>query len=272
MAITILSQPEEFIPIYSIDGDNLSFVLESTESALCSMKYVVEISVNGAYITTIKNSPNLVDGKCVMTLNRVIEDFVSYDKWIGPNFQICTSSVATYSVRFGEETDGTYDCTGDDFDVAYDPTYSGRVFNGTIQYGEAFDIEDYYIGGGYIGDFLTNQPDDTGYLNVTDSSYLYYISMDTVTTGATGPFPVADQALEVLVYDEFGGITIWYVLNLNPSPPNTIIAIGVGPDNINDYVSQAIVWNSSGVIADGPIITCDTIQYKVRISTYEISS
>ena len=127
MAITILSQPDFLQPIYSLDGHNTAFVLNSTDSSLCSMKYLTEISVNGQYVTTLKNSPNLDDGKCVSIPYKVLGDFLSYDLWRGPNFQLCPNSIIDYTIRFGEESDGTFDCTSGDYEITWGPSFSGKA-------------------------------------------------------------------------------------------------------------------------------------------------
>ena len=272
MAVTILSSPDTFIPIYSIDGgDSVSFVLSSTYSNFCSMKYVAEVYVNSNYITTVKNSPNLTNGKCVMSFNRIIEDFVSYDKWVGPNFQIATSSIANYQINFGEETDGTYDCSDGEFVTNFSATFSGKIFNGTIQYGEDFDIDDYYVGDSDNSDakFLTNMPSSTS-IQINETSFLYYISENAVTTPSPSPVPSADHALEVRVNHGDGSSTNYYVLNIRPSPANVILSIAVGPENINDYVNQNIVYDGCGNLETDPILTCDDVSYQVRISDYTI--
>lgn len=166
MAITILSQPDSYQPDYSIDGHQLSYVLDSTQSYLCSMKYIGDVYINGDYVTTIKNSPNLKDGKCVMTFNEVISDFISYDRWNGPNFQICTQSKCDYKIIFGEETDGTSDCSNGTFGIQYGPSHSGIAFNGTLQYAEkTFDANQYLMNTGSTASFLTNSPRTTQVMN-----------------------------------------------------------------------------------------------------------
>jgi len=102
MAITILSQPLNPIePIFVEGGWNNSFTLNSTISNQCSMKYVGDLTIDGNLITRIKNSPNLQDGKCVITPWRILEDFVSGDRYLGetPIFQNCQDSQIRYSLR-----------------------------------------------------------------------------------------------------------------------------------------------------------------------------
>lgn len=270
MAITIESTPNSFEPVYTIDGHNLSFVLSSTSSSLCSMKYVGDVYVENQYVTTIKNSPNLINGNCVMQFNRIIENYISNPKWTGPNFQIATASFVEYSVIFGEETDGTYNCTGSDFTTTYGPSFSGKAFNGTIQYEEInFDLTDYSVGAtaNATASFLTNCPDE---LDISDGehSFLSYISSSAVVT--TGPPSLSSHALEVVTTDSSGTVVTYYVLNQVNSPAYTIYMIGVGPADLNTYPAQNIVYTSFGAGHFTDIITCNTVTYKVRIADYII--
>jgi len=259
MALTILSQPEEITSIYSIDGDNLAFVLESTESALCSMKYVGDLYVNGNYITTVKNSPNLVDGKCVMIFNRIIEDFISSDKNT-TYFQTSTNSYATYSVIFGEETDGTYDCSNGTFDILYGPSFSGNVWNGTIQYGEAFDSTDWEMGNNSGGaDFLTNSPDEQT-IYITENSQLHWL-----TGTAMG------QSVEVSVTDDTNTTTIYYILSQS-AVRGQVSSIGTGPVDINDYVIDGIVRDQGFTIMTQSIIDCSTVTYSVQLREFPVTT
>lgn len=270
MALTILSQPSNYQPVYTADGNNLSFVLNSTISQQCSMKYVADVYVRGDLVTTIKNSPNLEDGKCVIQIHEVLSDFISYDKWIGPNFQTCTQSFATYSVRFGEESDGSLDCSGTSFDTVYSgSTFSNTAFNGTIQYfDQTFNPVAYYVGPSYNNSsakFLSNGP-STRSVGESDTPVLYYISSDEVLPGAG---PSVSHGLEVTITSTTGATAIWNVLNGVASEAGSILAIAVGPQQINDYVDQGIVRLYHGTVATQSIIDCDTASYAVRITNYQ---
>lgn len=269
MALTILSDPTNYQPVYSIDGHNLSFVLNSTISQQCSMKYVADVYVRGEYITTIKNSPNLGGGKCVIEVGEILSDFISYNYWKGPNFQICPDSYLTYSVRFGEESDGSLDCSGTSFDTVYSgSTFSNIAFNGTLQYNQTtFNPLTYYIGPSFDNAnarFLTNAP-TTRSINTEETDVLYYISYDEVEANVGAS---ASHALEIIVTYNDGSSDTWYALNRNASPERAILAIGTGPNDINSYVAQGIVYNDTQVLATQSIITCDTSNYKVRITDF----
>jgi len=259
MALTILSQPDLITSLYSIDGDNLSFVLESTESALCSMKYVGDLYVNGNYVTRIKNSPNLVDGKCVMLFNKVIEDFVTSDR-NSTYFEICENSTATYSILFGEETDGTYDCSGSSFDIIYGPSYSGSVWNGTIQYGEDFDPLDWLVTtGGNVANFLTNSPDEQS-IYISESAALWWITGETMS-----------QCIEINVSNDVNPDATWYIFYVDMTP-GVMLSVGSGPADLNYYVTNGVVVDIINQPAVDPIITCDTITYSVQVIDFPVTS
>lgn len=253
MALTLLSTPTQYEPVYTQDGDNLSFVLESTESALCSMKYVADIYVRGNYVTTIRNSPNLVDGKCVITINRVLEDFLSYDRIeFDEPFKDCTNSYLEYEILFGEETDGTYDCSGGSFEATYGLTFSGFAWNGTIQYGESFDSFDYQVGSYSLASFLTNSPDEQD-IYLYENSYLYWLNTASMS-----------QSLEI-VETSTGGTSSYYYIDIATIVAPQITGCGVGPLDINTYVTQGVVYNIVTDVMTQSIITCDTASYSVRV-------
>lgn len=269
MAITILSTPNNPIePIFVEGGWNNSYTLNSGSSSFCSMKYVGELYVNNELITRIKNSPNLQDGKCVITPWRILEDYVSSDRYVGltPSFfQKCTNSQLQYKLIFGEELDGTLDCTGSSFNITFGPSASRYGFNGTLQYGETWNYLDWFIeDGNSDGRFLTNAP-KTQDIDISENSFLYYIA----ASQSAGSGQIADSALEVIVNN--GNKTqTWYVLNYRVNNDYDILAIGCGPADLNYYVTQGIVRNNLGILATQSIITCDTIDYKVRITDYEL--
>lgn len=267
MAITILSQPDSYQPDYSIDGHQLSYVLDSTQSYLCSMKYIGDVYINGDYVTTIKNSPNLKDGKCVMTFNEVISDFISYDRWNGPNFQICTQSKCDYKIIFGEETDGTSDCSNGTFGIQYGPSHSGIAFNGTLQYAEkTFNQVEWGVGmSGSHANFLTNSPYVRD-VNIQDHDYLYFISsIDTATSsvGASG-----SMHMEVSVTDDQGVTRYYYIPNRYYSEAGTIFGVGTGPRDLERYIEQGIIFNNNSLPVVDPIITCSTVTYSVTLGKF----
>lgn len=264
MAITILSQPDSYQPDYSIDGHQLSYVLDSTQSYLCSMKYIGDVYINGDYVTTIKNSPNLKDGKCVMTFNEVISDFISYDRWNGPNFQICTQSKCDYKIIFGEETDGTSDCSNGTFGIQYGPSHSGIAFNGTLQYAEkTFDANQYLMNTGSTASFLTNSP-RTRQVNINDHDFLYFITDVAVPATASGF--ISTMHVQVRCKNKTGTpFTNYYIVNRNPCNIGDIICLAVGPEDLNNYVSQGIVYTELLNVVNTPIITCNVESYDITL-------
>jgi hypothetical protein len=270
MAITILSQPDFLQPIYSQDGNNTAFVLDSTDSSLCSMKYVSEISINGNLATILRNSPNLDSGKCASVPYKVIADFLSYDLWRGPDFQICNNSIVDYTIRFGEESDGTFDCSSGDYQITWGPSFSGKAFNGTLQYLEkTFDETQWTLVQPLsAARFLTNAP-LTQNIQTFEHSALYYIQGFTNSIGNPNA-PSATTAMEIIITNNDNTTETWYVLNFNAAPAYTMWAIGVGPNDINTYVTNGIVFSALGLTPSGDIIDCDVKDYSVRITDYTI--
>ena len=269
MAITILSTPGEFQPVFSADGHNLSFVIDSNQSFLCSMNYVMDVYINELFVNRVRTSPNLADGKCVFQLDGILHNFMSFDLWEGPNFQLCQNSFLKYEVQFGEETDGTTNCTGGEFNIVLGPSFSAWAFNGTLQYIEKdFNETDYYVNTATPSLFLTNSPDELS-ININDEQYLYYINNMIVSTASGAS---ASQAMEVKITLQNGNTQTWYVLNQQIEfLPKSIISIGTSPNNINDYVTQGIVYNSFGIQATQSIIDCNVDFYEVAITNYQIT-
>ena len=197
-------------------------------------------------------------------------DYLSYDLWRGPNFQLCPNSIIDYTVRFGEESDGTFDCSSGDYEITWGPSFSGKAFNGTIQYlEESFSENNWLIASGNNGRFLTNSP-DTQSISEFEHSALYYIQQTQNLTGSTSSGPSASTALQIIITNEDNTTETWYALNFLPGASYSMWAIGVGPNDINGYVEQGIVYNSFGTQATEPIIECGVSSYSVRITDYSI--
>ena len=104
---------------------------------------------------------------------------------------------------------------------------------------------------------------------MNDEQYLYYINNMIIST-ASGPS--ASQAMQVKITLKDGNIQTWYVLNQQIEfIPKSIISIGTSPNNINDYVTQGIVYNSFAIQATQSIIDCNVDFYEVAITNYEIT-
>lgn len=274
--ISILSQPLEIEPVYSLDGANLSFVLDSTDNSNYAFRYVQAISVNGVPITETRIAPNIEGGfgKGVTQPNRILEDFLSYDKHTPIGFQKCENSFVQYDIQFGEESDGTLDGSGAGFTVSYGPTATGYVWNGTLQYEDDYDYTQYLIAGatGGTASFLTNAPISQD-IQLEESSFLYWLNG--VTANAVGGTISFTQplAIHVMVYPQDGSSPDnYYILPNAALTPRCMASAGVGPEDINQAALNGNMYDDRfpGIPNTNPPITCDTLKYTVQLSNYSM--
>lgn len=266
MAISIINSPILINPIYTIDGHNLSIVVDSTDSSNLNFKYVQRIEVDGLFVAQTRVSPNveLGMGKGVLQPHRIIEDFISYDiheQFAG--FQICTNSMVEWSSRIGEESDGTLDGTGASYSITFGPTVSGFAWNGTYQYGDDYDFTDFRITSTTSNRrFLTNAPNEQDiYFN--ESSFLYFMNgVDYIfASSSTSP----DIVLEIVVYLD-GIPTTYYAIPTIDIPINKICSVGVGPSDINKMCALDMVVTPQGSVVNSRIIFCGIDYYTVRLT------
>lgn len=275
MAIEILSQPLEIEPVYSIDGSNLAVVLDSDDSALFSFKYVQEVSILGNFIVTTKVSPNVGGavnlGKGVLSANRILEDFVSYDLHDEPCFQICGNSFVDYSIQLGEENDGTLDGSGGTPVITLGATVSGYIWNGTVQYNDDYDYTDFLVGlTSGITDklFLTNAP-RTQEVNFFDNSFLYWLNGVTasgIPAGSTG-IGIPPLAMEIIVTGPTSSSTYYIFPDQDITDP-MMLSLGVGPADINRMSFDGFLYDTFGTPVVDEIINCNTVQYTVQLTDF----
>lgn len=273
--ITVLAQPALITPVYSIDGYNLAIVVDSDLSALYSFRYVQEVTIDGDLITQTRVAPNVVNGlgKGVLQPNRILEDFLSYDLHNVFDFKVCENSFIQWSVRIGEESDGTLDGTGSEFEVVFGATATGYSWNGTIQYADDFTYTDFLMGatGASSNRFLTNAP-STQDINITESSFIYWLN-GVASGGVTPPITSTPMALRVNVINSSGGFTtsnIYYVIPSIPLANPEMISLAVGPPDLNALADAGLVVDEDGDPVETPIISCDTLYYTIRLTDFTI--
>lgn len=265
--VTIDSSPALITAAYSIDGSNLSYVLDSTLKSWAGMKYVGDLWVDGQYVTRIKVSPNTVDLKAVLNVGRVIGDFLSSDILVGASGATqCPNSFASFFVVFGEETDGTPGGTGASYSVALGPTSSvAYAWNAAAQYADPVDYQDYYmpgIGLGGGGRFLTNAPNadrDLLRVQVDEESFLYYLTAD--------PIPAYALTGIVDVVSATGGTYTYAVTGVPVGATYEMQAYAVGPTNLNAAAAAGLVHvgSTSGATVTDPIVSCgDSYSFRVQ--------
>lgn len=287
--ITVLSQPLEYEPAYSIDGSNLSIVVLSDEVANDSFRYVQQISVGGTVVAPfLPVAPNVEAGlgKGVIQPYRILQDYLSYDKYDAVGFTACPYSLVQYDVRLGEQSDGTIGGTGASVSIVYGATVSGYAWNGNLEYSDTYTFADYLMLTGSTGTdkFLTLAPSETR-LSISESSFLYWLNGMGATgltgnvppTGATGltAATVVPQnlAMEVRVYSDAVNYADWYILPRYDILPDTMQSAGVGPADLNRVSQAGRIYDDQGNLQSPfNIVSCATHKYEIRLCNYQKTS
>lgn len=246
MSVSLIEDPQLIMPVYN----NIVFTVNSTNKANCSFKYVCDVYVNGVYVTRLKLFPKGANGYAEFKVNRVLEDFVTYDLQKNlTGFRTNDNSILAYVLKFGEEYS-----TGCDGVTTIFPdltvTSAFYAWNAALQYREwkDFDYTDFQMDG-TSKRFLTNAP--SGHLiKYSDSSVL---NMFNLTSS------VIDFA-EVKTYDSSDNLLGTYTINNTFTTVSTtarrLLSLGCGPDNLNKTT-----------LASGsqPVITTSVAYYTVQL-------
>ena len=75
MSVTILQSPDTVMPVYN----DIVFTVDSTNKSQCSFRYVCDIYVEAVFVERLKLFPDPVTGYASFKINRVLEDYMSYD-------------------------------------------------------------------------------------------------------------------------------------------------------------------------------------------------
>lgn len=258
--LTQLNIPKLIEPAYSLDNNNLSFVFDSDLSNTYSFRYIYQLYINGTYIATLRNAPNIEQsiGTGVMIPARMIEDFLSYDLIRDYGITNAPNSMLKYEMSIGEESDLTIGGTGQ-MGATYSVGYTGYAWNGTLQYAEESDYTQFLIGPTSNARFLTNAPNEQD-IDINESSFLYWLNGITGPTGASAStYPLA---VKITV-----GTASYYTFPQELITPYTMSGIAIGPADINALAANNMLFNAFGATAAGPVITCDST-YTVQITDF----
>ena len=171
MAITILSQPTKFEPVYN----SLIYRVTSTNSGAQRFKYIYDVFINGVFITRVTNAP-APDGYGYFDVSKVLEAYVSSNStglltWTAnPARANANCYIEGLQVKFGEQ----YYVTGTETNPAVpggDPSLSPPYtypatsntiypFNGALTYMNrvGYSQSNYLMTGTGTPKFLTNAP------------------------------------------------------------------------------------------------------------------
>jgi len=105
MAITINQTLESFQPVYN----DAFYIVSSTNVAQPNFKFYCEIYINGVSVDIKKITPEPVNNKGIVYVNRIAESFLTYDFDYLASAAVtpATNSTCEIYVEFGEEYGAT---------------------------------------------------------------------------------------------------------------------------------------------------------------------
>lgn len=173
MAITIISEPSTFEPVYNY----LNYKVSSTNSGASQFKYVYDVYIDSVFITRVTNSP-APDGYGYFDPSRIVEAYVSQDTSSlltedgTPAFKLPNSYIEKLQIKFGEQYFITELETHPDLTLS-DISYP---FNGALKYLDRADYSQatYLMNGSQTSKFLTNFPREI-YITRTQRQFLTLI-------------------------------------------------------------------------------------------------
>lgn len=165
MAVTLISAPEDFSPVYNA----IEWVFSSPNYTRCDFNYICDVYVNGSFAIRLRAEPEGVNGYGYIRLDRVLQDFISKDfKHDLVGFASNDNSSCEYYIEVREQYNSNYatTCIGPKTlsSVLYSSLGSpNNIFgwNGALQYKEYLDFkggDPYFLVDSYDTKFLNNVP------------------------------------------------------------------------------------------------------------------
>lgn len=250
MSVTIKQSPDTVMPVYN----DIVHTVDSTNKAQCSFRYVCDIYVEAIFVERLKLFPDPVTGYASFKINRVLEDYMSYDlhnNLYGSSiFSANSNTCKVYVLKFGEEYDSSPQCdAGTTLTANMTNTGNYYAFNAALQHREwlQWDSANYDMTAGSDAKFLTVMPDK---------------ALITLGSQLTFNFIQSGQVFKLLVttYDSSGNVISFYnytnTLNSVTGSDRKVLTVGVGPENLN---------NSTLAVGSQPVINADVSYYTVQL-------
>lgn len=250
MAITLISEPEKFMPAYN----PIEYVFNSTNKSRCDFRYIMDIYIDGVYVTRLKAHPAGSNDYGTFRIERIIRDYLTYNmerNLVG--FAAAADSIVSVSVEVLERYNAYYatDCLGNAVDSAVLYTSSDiYVWNGALGYQSfpGYTVSD-YVPTDTSSNFLTAMPFK---LPVRDESFY---NLHFLQDGSGSPVTSDVDALEINTYTSNGTFIGTYEISNTVTNLNTVgnrhCIVGVGPASLNAATlssgSQPVISPSVGV-------------------------
>jgi hypothetical protein len=252
MAITVISEPATFEPIYNY----LNYKVSSTNSGAAQFKYLYDVYIDSVFITRVANSP-APDGYGYFDASRIVEAYVSQDISSlltddgTPAFKLPNSYIEKLQIKFGEQYFVTSLETHPDLTLS-DISYP---FNAALKYLDraAYSQATYLMNGSQTSKFLTNFPREI-YLTRDQRQFLTLIR-SAIVSGV-------NESYRVRAYDISDTNIFNWIVNTNIASNNDggrSLRIPIGYSNLSE-VSDTHVTGDDWSDFNAPEVSYYTIQ------------
>ena len=227
-----MQYPQRIMPVYNA----VTFTVNSSNKSQCNFSYICDVYVNGTYVTRLRRLPKGTTGYGEFEVNRVLEDFVTYD--LKPNlfgWEISTNSICSYELKFGEEYDNSASC--DAGTTAYPNLLSSssitnfQAINAAIQYKEWLDW-DYTK---YLAQYTYTAPTGNFMTDMPDNALVQYGDQMVWNILQIGFADIV--RLLIKTYDSSNTLLGTYEIACGLASPAgyaAVFSVGVGPENLNN--------------------------------------
>lgn len=257
MAITILSSPLSYTPVYN----DINFVASSTNVAQPNFNFIVDVKVNGSTVTRHRIPPNPTNNYCLFNAKRIVENYLT--QTFAYNFldvRSWSSGIASLALEFREEY-GTTPTIG-----ALSATSSTiYCWIASLDHPEFVDyvVTKYRLMTGETGvsQLLTNNANQN--IKYSEKAWIYALAGE---SNAVNNF-------EIRAYNSSGTqIQVTRVLNSYATITQVghrLVSCPAGAENLNDILNAQL---DAGTQNEGNIIPSNTSYYTIATRGASASS
>lgn len=243
MAISILQQPNQYVPAYN----DIIYVASSTNYAQDNFNYLATLYI-GSDTITLKAAPDPTYNSGVFNFGRIVENYLTNNLNITDyGFVLNTSSHTNFYVKFGEEYGASSGVT------QYPDLYTSEVryaWNGIIDF---LNFQS-YADTGYLLDNSTRTFNSSGtqYIQSGQDAWQYWMSKN-LTAGRYAVIKTYDSS-DALIQT----VTFENSFQTSGTINHHFVRFGCGTNNLN--------LAGTPVLGSQPVITSSVSYYTVTLS------